>query len=281
MLLGEYKLGLYEKAMPGSLSWAERLVGARECGFDFVEISIDETEEKLARLDMTQLDRTDFRQLMTRTEMRIESMCLSGHRKYPLGSPDPEVRQKALDIMRKALNLSADLGIRMIQIAGYDVYYENGTDETRKWFEENLHIAVNWASKQGVMLAFENMETPFMNTVEKAMQWVNRIQSPYLCVYPDTGNLTNGSLKEGKNVLDDLRTGAGRIAALHLKEAQPGKYRDIPYGMGCVPFQELIQEAYEMGVRRYLAEFWYNNQRDWKEELIYAMRFFEGLLGNP
>ena len=48
----EYALGLYEKAMPKELSWKEKLLAAKEAGYDFVEISIDETEEKLARLDM-------------------------------------------------------------------------------------------------------------------------------------------------------------------------------------------------------------------------------------
>ena len=39
------------------------------------------------------------------------------------------------------------------------------------------------------MLAFETMETPFINTVEKAVYWVNKVNSPYLAVYPDLGNM--------------------------------------------------------------------------------------------
>ena len=36
-----YHIGLYEKAMPASLSWREKLECAKKCGYDFVEISID------------------------------------------------------------------------------------------------------------------------------------------------------------------------------------------------------------------------------------------------
>ena len=43
-------------------------------------------------------------------------------------------------------------------------------------------------------LGFETMETPFMDTVEKSMEYVNKINSPYLGVYPDIGNLKNASL---------------------------------------------------------------------------------------
>ena len=80
-----YTLGLYEKAMPGTLSWREKLEAAREAGFDFVEISIDETDQKLARLDMSAEERLELVRLMAETGMPIRTMCLSGHRKYPLG----------------------------------------------------------------------------------------------------------------------------------------------------------------------------------------------------
>ena len=46
-----YPLGIYEKALPKHLSWPERLALAKSCGFDFVEMSLDETDERLARLE--------------------------------------------------------------------------------------------------------------------------------------------------------------------------------------------------------------------------------------
>ena len=32
-----YELGLYEKAMPGTLTWKERLEAAKAAGYDYVE----------------------------------------------------------------------------------------------------------------------------------------------------------------------------------------------------------------------------------------------------
>ena len=37
-----HPLGIYEKALAKDLSWPERLVLAKSCGFDFVEMSVDE-----------------------------------------------------------------------------------------------------------------------------------------------------------------------------------------------------------------------------------------------
>lgn len=273
-----YTLGLYEKAMPKELSWREKLTAAKEAGYDFVEISIDETEEKLARLDMPKEARTELVDLMAEIGVPIRTMCLSGHRKYPLGSNDPATCARGMEIMQKAVTLAADLGIRIIQLAGYDVYYEQGSEETRARFEENLKKATLMAARDGILLGFETMETEFMNTVGKAMKYVNLVNSPYLNVYPDAGNITNAAVTYGTDVLEDLRSGEGHIVAVHLKETVPGKFREIPFGTGHVNFKDMIHTAYALGVRRYVTEFWYVGNPEWKKDLDFARSMMGDLL---
>lgn len=272
-----YLLGMYEKAVPGDLTWLERLEVARESGFDYVEISIDESDAKLERLNWTAAERREIVRLAGETHLPIRSMCLSGHRKYPLGSSDPEVRAQSLLIMEKALNLACDLGVRTIQLAGYDVYYEEGTAETRKWFAENLAKSVEMAARRGVLLGFETMETPFMDTTEKAMAYVNEINSPYLGVYPDLGNLTNASFIYGKSVTDDLATGRGHILAAHCKETVAGAYREIPFGTGTTDW-EALKEVVRQGVRRFVAEFWYVGAANWRDDCAFASEYVRGKL---
>lgn len=274
----EYVLGLYEKAMPKELSWKEKLLAAKEAGYDFVEISIDETEEKLARLDMPVEERLSLVRLMAETGVPIRTMCLSGHRKYPLGSNDPDTCRRGMEIMEKALRLAEDLGIRIIQMAGYDVYYEESTDETKARFEENLKKAAMMAAEAGVLMGFETMETEFMNTVEKAMHYVKRVNSAYLNVYPDSGNITNAAVIYRTDVLDDLKSGAGHLVAVHLKETVPGKFREIPFGCGHVDFRSVIHTAWALGVRRYVTEFWYTGNPKWKKDLREAKSMMSALL---
>ena len=273
-----YELGLYEKAMPGDLSWEEKLQLTKESGFDYLEMSVDESEEKLARLDWTEKERIQVIEAMIKTGVPIRSMCLSGHRRYPLGSRREEEQRRSLEIMEKAIDLACDLGIRIIQLAGYDVYYEAGDDTTRKNFEKNLKISVEMAARKGVVLGFETMETPFMDTVEKAMKYVRQIDNAYLGIYPDIGNLKNASLLYGNSVRDDLKKGQGHIFAAHLKETVPGKYREIPFGSGHTEFKENIRSLYEMGVYRFVGEFWYTGNPGWKEDLRQACRFLRDKL---
>ena len=279
----KYTLGLYEKAMPNYLTWEEKLNCAKKYGFDTVEISIDETEEKLSRLYMSKGDRRAIVELMFKCGVEIRTMCLSGHRKYPLGSMDEETRNRGMDIMEKAIELADDLGIKIIQLAGYDVYYETGNEQTRKYFQENLIKAVEMAASKGVILAFETMETDFMNTVEKAMEFVKLINSPYLQIYPDCGNVTNAVLEKGTTAVEDFEKGNGHIVAVHLKETVPGKFREIPFGTGHVNFEEIIRKSWELGGRKFTAEFWYTGNEDWKDVIkktkIFMDEKFKKVLG--
>ena len=274
----KYAIGLYEKAMPKSMSWEEKLQCAKDCGYDFVEISIDETDEKLARLEWSQDERLELVGLMKKIGVPIRSMCLSGHRKYPFGASDEAVRKRSMEIMEKAIELADDLGIRIIQLAGYDVYYEEGTAESERLFAENLKKATIMAASKGIVMGFETMETEFMNTTEKAMKYVKLVDNPYLGVYPDSGNLTNAAVTYGTSVLDDLETGRGHIVALHLKETVPGKFREIPFLTGHVDFDAVIKKAWELGIRRFVTEMWDVGNESWKEDIVFACKSMSAIL---
>lgn len=273
-----YTLGLYEKAMPKELTWREKLTAAKDAGYDFVEISIDETDEKLARLEWSREERLELVKTMDEVGVPIRTMCLSGHRKFPIGSSDAGTCARGMEIMEKAVTLAEDLGIRIIQLAGYDVYYEESAPETVERFGENLKKAAMMAARAGVMLGFETMETEFMNTVGKAMAYVKKVNSPYLGVYPDMGNITNAAVSYGTDVLEDIRSGAGHLCAVHLKETVPGVFREVPFGTGHVDFASVISQTWELGVRKYVTEFWYTGNPQWKDDLDFAVKMMRPLL---
>ena len=270
----DYQLGVYEKFMPNELTLAERLAYGKAAGFDYLELSIDETDARLARLDWSAEERAALRKNIAETGMPILTMCLSGHRRFPLGSTDPAVEARSLEIMQKAIDLAADIGIRIIQLAGYDVYYEPSIPETVARFARNLEKCVKMAARRGVVLGFETMETPFMNTVTKAMVYVDMVQSPWLQVYPDIGNLTNGT----DDVPADISRGIGHIAAAHLKETKEGVFRDIFPGEGRVDFAKLIPLLRGQKVRMFTAECWYRAGDDWQQRMRDVGTFYRQLL---
>lgn len=159
MLAKSIPLGIYEKALPAGECWLERLKLAKALGFDFVEMSLDETDARLARLDWSPEQRLALVKAVAETGVRVPSMCLSAHRRFPLGSEDDAVRHQGLEIMRKAIQLAQDVGIRVIQLAGYDVYYQQANDETRRRFRDGLKQSVEMASRAQVTLRWRSWTT--------------------------------------------------------------------------------------------------------------------------
>lgn len=273
-----YQLGLYEKAMPITLTWEEKLNAAKESGFDYVEISIDETQAKLIRIEDFDPTADEIVSASKKVGIPVLSMCLSALRKYPLGSHDPLLQAKGLEIVEKACAFALKCGIRLIQFPGYDVYYEERDESTVSNFATNLQTCVQIASKYGVVLAFETMETLFMDTVKKATAYVVQNDSPYLQIYPDLGNVTNASRISKISVEDDIKSGHGHIVAAHMKEIVEGKYREIPYGQGDTRFKEALGELKRQGVALYVGEFWYVGNPNWKEDLLFANDYLRKLI---
>lgn len=271
-------IGIYEKALPDAFTWEQKFMAAKKAGFDYMEISVDESDERLARLDWGGDEVEELRAIMRRTGMTLQTMCLSGHRRYPFGSKDPKTRARAMEIMEKAIVLAVRLGIRCIQLATYDVYYEDSDEETKRLFLEGMREAVAMASRAGVILAMEIMDTEFAGTIVRAYRYLREIPSPYLKIYPDIGNLSSFS----KDPAGELELGLSQTVAIHIKETKPGVFKCVPFGEGQVDFEGIFRK---LGALRYhgmfLVEMWADNSAGQSEEqavekIAGAYRFVTG-----
>jgi predicted hexulose-6-phosphate isomerase len=264
-------LGLYEKALPADLNWDERLSIAKAAGYNFVEISIDETEERLERVKWPDSRKEELAGIIRTNNMPILTMCLSGNRKYPIGSENSEIRQKGISLIKDSVNFSLAIGIRIVQLAGYDEYYNETNEKTKALFVTALQEVVEYAAAKGVSLAIETVDTPLMDSIEKTMTYVKRINSPYLQVYPDVGNIA----AMGKDVEKDFFIGTGHIMAIHLKDTMPGITRNIPYGEGMVDFVSFFKLIRKMDYKGLLvAEMWATEDRESSIEYIKTAREF-------
>lgn len=270
-------MGIYEKALPKEITWLGRLKLAKELGYDFVEMSIDESDERLKRLDWSPKEIAKVHQAIVETGVGVYSICLSGHRRFPFGSEDSSKRKKSLEIMQKAVNLASKLGVRNVQLAGYDVYYEDKTDSSREFFIENLKKAVDMAAAKQVMLSIEIMDDPFINSLTKFKQIKKQITSPWLQVYPDIGNL---SAWPENNSGYELELGIDHIVAIHLKDTMnvsdsfPGKFKEVPWGEGDVDFLGNLKTLKRLGYEgTFLMEMWSETEDNPKEAIKNAQKF--------
>lgn len=278
-MFGSHLVGIYEKALDPKDSWETRLKKAKGIGFDFLEISIDEADERIKRLYWSPEQIEDLRRISFDIGLPIQSMCLSAHRRFPFGSADPSIRSKAYEIMDKAIDFSYAMGIRVIQLAGYDVYYEPSTPKSIRLFREGMVWAAKRAARKQVMLAMEVMDTPFMNSITKHMGYEAMISSPWYKVYPDMGNLCAW---EENDPEEEFAHGISSIVAVHVKDTIPvtsdfpGKFKCVPFGHGCVDFKARFSQLEKLGYKGpYMIEMWYQEGTDDVAEITAAVQWLE------
>ncbi|MBT7040175.1 MAG: L-ribulose-5-phosphate 3-epimerase, partial [Bacteroidetes bacterium] len=245
-------LGMYEKALSKNLSWPERLDFTRKANYDYIEMSIDESDERIGRLDWSSGKLAKLNAACKNSAVPIKSLSLSAHRRFPLGSEDKTTRHTSLDLFKKTIEFSVHLGIRHILVSGADIYYEESTEQTEALFIDGLEQGIRWAEEAGIMLALENWDIR-IDSLTKVMKYVNHFNSPWFKVYADIGNLAFA----GYDVLSELEVARDHIVAVHLKDTLKGKLRYVYPGEGIVPFVDSLKKLAEMGYQgSYLLELW-------------------------
>ncbi|MDP2590117.1 L-ribulose-5-phosphate 3-epimerase [Vibrio splendidus] len=269
-----HRVGLYEKALPNELSLGDKLKQTKELGFDFLEISVDESDERRSRLDWNDEEVYALRRLCEKHGVLLQSMCLSAHRKFPFGSADPVIREQAVIHMEKAISLAYKLGIRTIQLAGYDVYYEPADKVTHQRFIEGMKLSAQLAERSGVMLAVEIMDTDYLNSLSKFEVLSREVNSPYFTAYPDVGNISGWNY----DIVTELKLSKPHITQIHLKDTYKvtdeykGQFRDLVIGDGEVDFNAIFETLKETEcVVPLVIEMWAQDER-WKENILTAQK---------
>ena len=148
---------------------------------------------------------------------------------------------------------------------------------SRKLFIEGLEESVKIASEYGIILSIEIMDDPFMNSITKFLEIKRQIDSPYLQVYPDLGNLSAWQENDPER---ELEKGINWISSIHLKDTYPvttessGQFRDVPFGAGCVDFEGLLKKLKQMNYNgSFLIEMWSEKNPDFKKEIAAAKSY--------
>jgi L-ribulose-5-phosphate 3-epimerase UlaE len=179
--------------------------------------------------------------------------------------------------MYKAIDFAVDIGLRVVQVMAYDVFYEPSDEETQANFMQGLALAAHMAGQAGVMLGLENLDTPFVENASQGLAVVKEINSPWVQLYLDMGNLAAA----GYYPPDELRLAKDHLLGIHVKDAAPKVIRGIPWEEGIVPIREIFVTLAEIDFWGMLAvEMWgyMHEDRDPYEHAAYARRFVDQLV---
>lgn len=264
------KIGIYEKALP-MMSWENYFYTVASAGFDFMEISLDDNPSRLERLNLGINECHNIRKLAEDAGLTMQSLCLSAHKRYPLGSCDPNLRKKGMDILKKCINICSFLGIRVILVTGFCVYYEPETKDTLKWYTDSLSEAAQWADSNEIMLAVEPVEKG-LTTVHDVKKVINLIDSPWVRIYADPANMAG----LGIDPIPEIRNNIQDCVAMHIREALPDYYDNVEFGQGILDFDALFKMLAELNWNcPLMIEMWNHGEPNYYNKIAQARTFIE------
>ncbi|MFY9177278.1 MAG: sugar phosphate isomerase/epimerase family protein [Caldicoprobacterales bacterium] len=212
------KKGINIWSFRGGLSPKEYISMAKDAGYEGIEFALDETG--IISLESSDEEIKEIRRMAEGEGLETPSLASGLYWKYPLTSSDEKIRQKAKDIVKKQLDAAALLGADTIlvvpglvgadfipggEVVEYDVAYDRSL--------EALTELKEYAEKVKVNIGVENVWNKFLLSPLEMRDFVDKIDSPYVGVYFDVGNvLYSGYPEHWVKIL------GSRIKKVHFKD---------------------------------------------------------------
>lgn len=200
-------------------SLAEKFKAVKAAGYDGIEMDSPgmDVEETIRAIDESNLP--------------VDGTVCSSHWNVRHTDPDPAVREKALEDLKKALVDTHEVGGHtVLLVVGHGK--DGPEEEIWKRSIENISHAVPLAAELGVHIAIENVWNQFLydhgggadQTAEKFARYVDELDSPWVGMQFDIGN----HWKYG-DAGDWIRTLGRRVIKLDIKgfSRKADKFTDI------------------------------------------------------
>ncbi len=221
------KIGINRWTLPPALSLSDAFRMAKRAGFDSIEINIAEDGELTLESDEPAVRSI----VASAREAGIELSSLStglGWR-YPLGSPDPAIREKAQAVVRKSLEVANWMSVDTILVVPGVVNADTAYDDVYRWSQEGLHRVAPDAEDRRVAIGVENVWNKFLLSPLEFARYLDEIGNPYIGAYFDAGNILQYGYPD-----QWIRILGSRIKKVHVKDFKS----NVGNGSGfCNPLQ--------------------------------------------
>lgn len=181
------KTAINQWAFPGDMPAAKAISLAKEIGFDAFEVCVG--LKGPTPLDSSQSDIAAIRKHAADTGIELTSVGSGLGWDLPLSSPDPAVRTKGKDALKKTLQIAQWLGVdTVLTVPGvvspevsYDVALENALNA--------IQDVVPTAESLKVSIAVENVWNKLLLSPTEMRDFVDQFDSEYVGAYFDIGNI--------------------------------------------------------------------------------------------
>jgi L-ribulose-5-phosphate 3-epimerase len=206
--------GICSIIFPREMPRPECFAAAKSAGFDAIEIAVGPD----IALDVSHDDARRMADAADKAGIRIATLWVSDPlHASPLNAPDPAVRAKGVEAIRKALTIANDLNCGALLLyavrLGNGPRLEVGSQETWDRFTAELTKVVPDAERAKVFLDPENVWNKFLLSPLEMRSFVDQFHSPWVGAHFDAGNVMEYGYPE-----DWILTLGQRIKRIHFKD---------------------------------------------------------------
>jgi L-ribulose-5-phosphate 3-epimerase len=210
--------GICSIIFPRDLPRAECFTQAKAAGFDAIEMAIGAD----LPLDISRDDARRLADAAEKTGLRIATVWVSEPlHQNPLNSPDPAVRNRGVDAIRRAIAIATDLNCGALLLyavrLGNGPKLEVGSQETWDRYSAELAKVIPDAERAKVFLDPENVWNKFLLSPLEMRAFVDQFHNPWVGTHFDAGNVMLYGYPE-----DWILTLCQRIKRIHFKDFKLG-----------------------------------------------------------
>jgi L-ribulose-5-phosphate 3-epimerase len=248
--LGIVKKGINIWSFPEGMPIAECVRLAAEAGFEGIELALNEDGE--LSLDAGEREIRTIQQTAADAGIALSSLATGLYWKYSLTSGDASIREKAMSVARRQLEVAAALGVDTIlvvpgavgvdfipdaEVVPYDLAYDRAL--------EAMHALSETAESYKVAIGIENVWNKFLLSPLELRHFIDHVNSPYVGSYLDVGNMLFAGYPEHW-----IRILGPRIKKVHFKDyrrAAGGLHGFVDLLAGDVNYPEVVRALEEIG----------------------------------
>jgi hexulose-6-phosphate isomerase len=224
--------GICSIIFPREMPRAECFAQAKSAGFDAIELAIGTD----VPLDASRDDARRMADAAEKAGIRIATLWVSEPlHQDPLNAPDPAVRARGVEAVRRAISIAADLNCGALLLyavrLGSGAKLEVGSQETWDRYTAELTKLIPDAERAKIFLNPENVWNKFLLSPLEMRSFVDQFHSPWVGTHFDVGNVMQYGYPE-----DWILTLGQRIKRVHFKDfklasgAQPARFADLLEG---------------------------------------------------
>lgn len=248
-----FRKGICSIIFPKGMPLEEQFRQAKNAGFEGLEIPLGEA----IPLEMSREQAGRLADAARKTGVEIISLWVSQPLSAnPLNSPDPALRARGVEALRKAVTLASWLECGVLLIVpgrlGSGPKFQIGYQDTWDRVSAEMKKVVPDAEKARVVLAPENVWNKFLVSPLEMRAFVDQFRSPWVGAYFDIGNIMQYGYPQ-----DWILTLGQRIRRVHAKDyklstrAEQGRFVDLLEGD--VDWKDVMAALVKVGYRGFIS----------------------------